>query len=289
MPLIRSFQRGLSLAVLVTPFAVGCGGGDSANTGGPATAASDSTPAVATSAAAGPTAANENANSAAALATAFPTATVVTDGAETEASESVAVFLDALRRGNEQAANGVLTQKAREALAASQYGIQPLGTPEGVYKIGRVGFPYAEDQGVALVECTWQEPPVDDQPAEKLDIVCEVRKTVEGWRISSIAFTIPETEQTVFIDFEDTASLESTLASAMGDAPPAGAAGEQLPNQTANESSVGLPSQSMPPAGNATVNSFPDFPSPNSQPSQGSVETPPTQIAMPQFGAPVQR
>jgi hypothetical protein len=165
-------------------------------------------------------------------AAAVPNQPLVVDGVGTEPAQAVAVFLDSLRRGDETAANGVLTTRAREELQKTAYQIQPLGTPDGKYEIGRVGYPY-EEKNVALVECKWTEPMPAGQAPLVMDIVCEVHQEAEGWRISGLGVTMADTEETLVLDFEDAASLQETLE------------GSAQPQQTANTQT--LPSSEFQP------------------------------------------
>ena len=142
-------------------------------------------------------------------------ATVI-DGKGTDCAQTVAIFLDSLRRGDERAANAVLTAKAQEELAKCAYALQPLGTPEGKFQIGRVGFPYPE-KNVALVECLWSEPVAAGEAPLSMEIVCEVHQESDGWRISGMGITLAGTEDAVVLDFEDAKSLAETLASATDD------------------------------------------------------------------------
>ncbi|MEM8733827.1 MAG: hypothetical protein AAGG44_06385, partial [Planctomycetota bacterium] len=141
------------------------------------------------------------------------TVTVVENGVGTEPAQAAAVFLDSLRSGNVQAINGILTELAQQEVAKSSWGMEPVGTPEGRFEIGRVGYPY-EDKSVALVECTWVEPPVPNETPVSMDIVCEVHKETAGWRISALAVTVPGTEDTLVLDFEDAAALDATVGAA---------------------------------------------------------------------------
>lgn len=141
------------------------------------------------------------------------TVTVVENGVGTEPAQAAAVFLDSLRSGNVQAINGILTELAQQEVAKSSWGMEPVGTPEGRFEIGRVGYPY-EDKSVALVECTWVEPPVPNEAPISMDIVCEVHKETAGWRISGIAVTVPGTADTLVLDFEDAAALDATVGAA---------------------------------------------------------------------------
>lgn len=196
---------------------------------------------------------------------ALPTQVTVVDGAGTAPAQSVAVFLDSLRRGDEMAANAMLTSKAREELAKISFVIQPLGTPDGKYQIGRVGFPYAE-KNVALVECVWQEPSVGSTPAVSMDIVCEVHEEAEGWRISGIGITEEGSVDTVVLDFENGASVERVLLQAE--------AGQSAPNPEAGVQASNVVQQPNQELGNQQLPALPSFP------SQGA-DIPQTQIALP--------
>jgi hypothetical protein len=168
----------------------------------------------------------------------------------------------------------VLTALARQELAKTAYQIQPLGTPAGKYKIGRVGFPYAE-KTVALVECTWVEPPVEGNAQEVMDIVCEVHQEADGWRISGIGVTIPGSDQALVLDFEDAASLQATIDAATGQTSPSATtpagtqiATGQIPTGQAaagpQSAPAGLPAfptgPALPSAGTATGTALPNVP-----------------------------
>lgn len=194
-------------------------------------------------------------------------ATVV-DGAGTQPAQSVAIFLDSLRSGDEEAANGVLTTKAREELAKTPYEMQPLGTPEGKFEIGRVGYPY-DDKSVALVECQWTEPPLPGEDPLRMDIVCEVHKETAGWRISGLVATVPESEETLVLDFEDAASLQATLDSATRSTMPAEQA--SVPANTS-----GVPAQTVAgPTGLPPASQYPALPTQEAPASSGSGDLPP--------------
>jgi hypothetical protein len=188
-------------AALMLPLALsGCGGGSS-GTGGETASATSGSPAAE---------APKRSTTEAGVASA-----TVMDGAGTAPAQTVAVFLDSLRRGDERAANAMLTTKARAEMNKTSYVLQPLGTPEGQYKIGRVGFPY-EEKSVALVECIWSEPGTAQEPAASMDIVCELHHEDEGWRISGLGVTITGTEDALVLDFEDAISLQATIDAATG-------------------------------------------------------------------------
>ncbi len=245
--------NGLAItAVLTIPFAAGCGGGSSA----------------APTAAAG---ANQSTTSSAPQGS---TAEVVQSGIGTEPAQCVAIFLDSLRSGDETAANGVLTSKARAELAKTAYEMQPLGTPQGQFKIGRVGYPFPEDKTVALVECEWAEPPVEGQEPLLMDIVCEVHQEPEGWRISGLGVNIPGSEETLVLDFEDAASLQSTIDAATGADPSTNQPGATGGEPIAGGSSTGVPAQTVSGAPSAlrsepSGTNLPDYPPLPSYPPAG--------------------
>ena len=180
-------MKRLACSGLLLLAAIGCGGKDT------------STTAEAPSGAATPT------------TTAAAPAAVVSNGASTEPGEIVALFLDSLRRGDEKSANGVLTAQAQASLLKTDFTIDPLGTPDGKYTIGRVGF-VDGDATTGLVECVWVEPnPEAGKPPVEMEIVCEVHKEPQGWRISGMAVKMSGTEDTFVLDFEDPQSLQAAL------------------------------------------------------------------------------
>lgn len=229
------------LGLLTMPLVIGCGGGD---TGTPTASTGDSQSSPST----------ESSSQAASA----PQIEIVQDGASQPAAETVALFLDSLRRGNEEVSNGALTKKARDEVAKSGWVMQPLGTPEGRFEIGRVSYTDPTKE-VALVECLWQEPAAEGETAVSTDIVCEVRQEPgEGWRISGLVISIPGTEDAIGLDFEDAAALKQTLDAATG-APSDQAA--LAPGQVAGQ----LPNQQLPPPA--------QYAPPVQQPASGNVQT----------------
>lgn len=142
----------------------------------------------------------------------------VIESTDSAPQQTVAMFLDSLRRGDEATLNSTLTVLARNELKKTAYVIQPLGTPDGQYKIGRLGFPY-QDQTVALVECQWREPATAKEPELLMDIVCEVHQETDGWKIAGMAVTVAGENEPLVIDFEDGQRLQQMLDMANGQAP----------------------------------------------------------------------
>ncbi len=142
----------------------------------------------------------------------------VVETTDSEAQKTVAMFLDSLRRGDEATANSTLTALARNELKKTNYVIQPLGTPDGQYFMGRLGYPY-QDKTVALVECQWREPATAKEPELVMDIVCEVHQEADGWKIAGMAVTVAGENEPLVIDFEDGQRLQQMLDMANGQAP----------------------------------------------------------------------
>jgi hypothetical protein len=150
-------------------------------------------------------------------------------------SQTVAIFLDSLRRGDEAAANSMLTARALSEIQKTDYVIQPLGTREGDFKVGRLGFPYPDQQNVALVESQWREPATKTEPEFTMDIVCEVHQEANGWRIAGMAVSVVgENEPPLVVDFEDGPRLQELLKMANGQGP-------SVQTSTQNLQQVGQP------------------------------------------------
>jgi hypothetical protein len=237
----RSYAfRCLTIAALSLPLTVGCGGGSTSTT-------ADNTPAAGGAKTSG---SESTATATAGTTTSQPK---VVDGAGTEPAQAVAIFLDSLRRGDETAANAVLTTKSREEIAKTNRVLQPLGTPEGQFKIGRLSFPYSDVSDVALVECVWTEPAQAGEPEISIDIVCEVHKESEGWRISGMVVSMTGTDESVVLDFEDANSLEATIEAATSAPPAQSTANSNAASQTNYGNLPELPSFPQGASGSAGV------------------------------------
>jgi hypothetical protein len=164
--------------------------------------------------------------------------------------QTVAVFLDSLRRGDETTANSMLTTKARLELEKTAWVMQPLGTPDGQYSIGRVEFPYP-DQALALVECRWIEPANSNEPELIMDVVCETYLEPEGWRIAGLAVTVADEQEPLVIDFEDGIRLQQMLDMANG------------PATATDSNQMAQPTPSIDQRAGESFPAFPELPSGN--------------------------
>lgn len=197
----------------------------------------------------------------------------IDESVDSPTKQTVATFLDSIRRGDEATANMMLTPLARAEISQTQYVIARIGSPEGTFKIGRTGFPYP-DQNVALVECQWNEPASKTQAEVVMDIVCEVRKEDEGWRISGMAVTVVGENEPLVIDFEDRNQLQRLGQMTNGESPSTTQSGSNQPGQTVStgigqNAATQLPSfQTSPGQVSTDGNQFGQFPQnvPQSQP-----------------------
>jgi hypothetical protein len=197
----------MSAVVLVLTSLAGCGGKDQTKS---APTPPSSTPQNTTQAAA-------------------PTKTVTV--AATTPEEAVGSFLNALQAGDKNAAAALLTTKAREQTAAHDMVVEPPGAPNATYKVGRTQQP-ADNPDAAYVSCVWSEK-FKDGNEESYEVVWVLRRETPGWRVAGMATQLADSDQPVFLDFEDPAAMEETVEKAgttpvapVGDrsaqAPPAG-------------------------------------------------------------------
>lgn len=105
--------------------------------------------------------------------------------------------MEALRGGDDVLSEALLTDVARKATIESDMKIQPTGSPQAAYRIGR-----AQMIGVdgARVESHWTEPKgLNESITYK--VVWRLRRQENGWRI--VGFS-PEVEPGVytFLNFE---------------------------------------------------------------------------------------
>jgi hypothetical protein len=180
----KRFFRGLFAVVLAWPV-VGCGGG----------APPAATPPTSTA-----TAQNNTAPAAqSAVASSNP-------------DEIVKEFLTALRTGDRDVAERLLTQIARDETAKHDLTVQPPGSPEIEFEIGiteLVGEPAEE----AHVQSTWREPDSDGGKVD-FEIIWVLRKQSDGWRIAGMATQLVPEQDPIFLNFEDPSDMLAKWAEA---------------------------------------------------------------------------
>ncbi len=137
--------------------------------------------------------------------------------------EAVTEFLDALRSGNEKTAEALLTTRAREETAAHDMVVEPPGAPNASYSVGRVQHPDGQADA-AYVSSVWSEK--EGQVEDSYEVVWILRKETTGWRIAGMATQLTDSQDPVFLNFEDLSELENAVreaevANRPGNTPPA--------------------------------------------------------------------
>lgn len=114
----------------------------------------------------------------------------------------VAAFLDALRDGNDEIAETLLTTIARRETKEHELAVQPPGSPSARYEIGEV----KHVQGGVHVNSIWSE---SDASGEQFvyEIVWVLREEPIGWRVAGMATAVNPAQAPVFLNFEDVPDL----------------------------------------------------------------------------------
>ncbi|MHB0957221.1 MAG: hypothetical protein ACYC6N_01285 [Pirellulaceae bacterium] len=152
-------------------------------------------------------------------------------GAESP-EQAVGSFLNALQTGDEKAAAALLTAKAREETAAHDMVVEPPGAPNATYSVGRVEHPDGNPDA-AYVSCLWSEK-FENGDTESYEVVWVLRRETVGWRVAGMATQLAESEEPVFLDFEDLAAMENAVQQAEAAATPRGSTTQaQAPDMNA--------------------------------------------------------
>ena len=123
------------------------------------------------------------------------TQTARTGGPEAAVTE----FLEAVRTGNDEKANRLLSTVARQKTAALNRSVTPPASDTAKFTVGNVD--YVGEDG-ARVSCTWTDLDADGQPKTDHAIwVC--RREAEGWRIAGVAAQVFPGEDPLVLNFED--------------------------------------------------------------------------------------
>lgn len=114
----------------------------------------------------------------------------------------VAAFLDALRDGDDEVAEALLTSIARRETQEHELTVQPPGSPSARYEIGEV----KHVQGGVHVNSNWSE---DDESGEQstYEIVWVLRQEAIGWRVAGMATAVNPTKPPIYLNFEDVPDL----------------------------------------------------------------------------------
>ena len=123
--------------------------------------------------------------------------------ADTSKPEAVvAAFLDALRDGDNEAAEALLTTIARRETQEHELIVQPPGSPSAQYEIGEV----KQVQGGVHVNSNW----IENEPSGEqfvYEIVWVLRQEPIGWRVAGMATAVNPAKPAVYLNFEDVPDL----------------------------------------------------------------------------------
>jgi hypothetical protein len=112
----------------------------------------------------------------------------------------VSRFLDALRRGEKETVASLLTSAARAETVRMGYEINPPGDLNSKYEVGRVEtVPGPPEE--AFVSSIWTHD-LGNGEVFSYEAVWIARRETEGWRISGLAVTEPETASPLVFNFE---------------------------------------------------------------------------------------
>jgi hypothetical protein len=149
------------------------------------------------------------------------TASATTGPKVADATNVVAQFLDAVRRGGEDnGASQLLTSHAQAVLQRLGRTVQPIGSPDAVFSVTRAEA-IPDTPNAALVHSIWTEP-VGEGKKESYQVVWALESEPAGWRISGLAMDLQPGQEPMIVDFENAAQMASLLNS---DEPPAVATG----------------------------------------------------------------
>jgi hypothetical protein len=118
-------------------------------------------------------------------------------------------FLDALRKGDDEKANSLLTPLAREKTAAMDYRLTPTASDNARFTIDNVDYVGEEKDG-ARVAMTWTDVDGDGQ-ATSDKAIWVLRKEAEGWRVVGTAAIFFPGEEPVTLNFENPAEVKKKL------------------------------------------------------------------------------
>ncbi|MGV3486092.1 MAG: hypothetical protein ACO1RT_16870 [Planctomycetaceae bacterium] len=129
-----------------------------------------------------------------------------------DATNVVAQFLDAIRRGGETSgANQLLTQEAQAVLQRLGRTVQPIGSPDAVFTVTRAES-VPDAPGAVLVHSTWTEP-TGDGKTESYQVVWALEDETPGWRISGLAMDLEPGKEPMIVDFENAGQMANLLNS----------------------------------------------------------------------------
>jgi hypothetical protein len=116
-------------------------------------------------------------------------------------------FLEAIRTGNDEKADSLLSTIAREKTAAMDCRIRPPASDTAKFTLDKVD--YVGEDG-ARVAWTWCDVNLEGQPVSD-KAVWVLRKETEGWRVVGAAAILIAGQEPVVLNFEDPAEMKKKL------------------------------------------------------------------------------
>lgn len=114
----------------------------------------------------------------------------------------VAAFLDALRDGNDEVAEALLTTIARRETQEHNLPVQAPGSPSARYEIGEV----KHVQGGVHINSVWREDDPSGEPTV-FEIVWVLRQEPIGWRVAGMATAVNPAKPPIYLNFENVPDL----------------------------------------------------------------------------------
>ena len=117
------------------------------------------------------------------------------------AKAAVKQFLEAMKRGDDEAARAMLTRVARAKCEELGMSVAPPVSPGATYAIGESEV-VTDDGEVVHVATTWSDTDTDGFTTSE-DVLWVVRLDPEGWRVVGMAMLIFSGEPPLLLNFED--------------------------------------------------------------------------------------
>lgn len=136
-----------------------------------------------------------------------------------EPAEVVDAFLKALKTGDKQVAEALLTTMAYYETSRHNLQVEPPGTPEATYKIGRSAVAVSEtgseeDDGTeAQVETEWTEKTTEGETTTE-QVLFVLRHETAGWRVAGMCAVLANEPEPTFLNFEDPPEMFRVLETA---------------------------------------------------------------------------
>jgi hypothetical protein len=106
-------------------------------------------------------------------------------------------FLDAMRRGDGQAASKLLTPLALQRAQERNESLAPPGSPTATFKVGAPEI----EQDEAIVKSVWTDVDVDGKPYNE-EIICVLRNCDGQWRVYGMAQDLGPGRPPMVMDLE---------------------------------------------------------------------------------------